>query len=285
MALKFFLIYAGGFLASSMILMALIRPLSASFGNQGKRPLIFSFVASAIASGIGFAVTFLSKNLFIIYWALSATFLFFGIIFLALVHKKYFKARRDNRNKQLIAEVLFGLSVVMLCVAMFSSLQFFLKDPNFMFFPVLLCMLWFFVPVLLLHCFDAAYEIPPPDYTRWQYPVNAAIDLPDEKPNERLYVIGFEIAKKDIDRKRTFFRAKAPEGMKMGDLFYHFVNDYNDQYSETPIEYRNDNRVQPWVFRTRPKWHKFSRVLDPSLTVNQNRVKENTVIVCERMED
>lgn len=153
-----------------------------------------------------------------------------------------------------------------------------------MFFPMLLCMLFYFIPLLLLHTFDAAYEIPPPQYPTWQYPIHNPIDVPDEKENERLYVIGFEIGKKATDVNRTYFRAKAPEDMLLGDLFYHFTNDYNELQPETPIEYMNKDLVQEWMFRTKPKWYNFSKLLDPTLTVRHNKIKENTIIICERVE-
>ena len=87
---------------------------------------------------------------------------------------------------------------------------------------MLLSLLFFFIPFLLQHTFLAAYAIPATSFTTWQYPASP-IDLPDEKEGERLYVIGFEIAKKDTDRQRTYFRAKAPEGMILGELYYRLL--------------------------------------------------------------
>lgn len=283
MALKYFLMYAGTFLGFSMLLLPLIKQVSGSFASTGKRPFIFNIVSSLLASGAAFGATYFTNNLFYNYWILTVIFLLFGTIFVLVIQKRFFKVKKDNRNKQIFAGILYGFSILLLCVAVFSSLQYFLKDKNFMFFPMLLCMLFFFVPVLLLHTFDAAMEIPMPAYKTWQYP-EKPIDLPDEKENEHLYVIGFEIPKKVTDHKKTYFRAKAPEDMLLGDLFYHFINDYNDLHSETPIEYSSGNIVQDWVFRTKPKWNTFSKVLDPDLTVNENRIRENTVIICERVE-
>lgn len=284
MALKYFLIYAGSFLGFSLLLLPLIRQVSSSFINYGKKPLLFNLVSSVLVSGIAFGVTYISHNLFFTYFLLSAVFLLFGTIFMFWIHRKFFKARKDNRNKQFFAEILYAVSIILLCVAVFSSLQYFLKDKNFMFFPMLLCMLFFFVPILLLHTFDAAISIPSPVYNNWQYPVNNTIELPDEDEKEHLYVIGFEIQKKFTDSNHTYFRAKAPEHMILGDLFYHFINDYNDLHSETPIEYANENNVQDWVFRTKPKWNSFSKILNPERSVNDNKIKENTVIICERVE-
>lgn len=282
MALKFFILYAGIFLFSSLALIPLIRRMSSSFSNTGKKPWIFSFVSGTVSSGIAFAITYITRDLFTTFWLLSTVFLLLGTLFLLLVHKKYFRARRDNRNKQLFAELLFGIAILFLCVAIFSSLQYFLKDRNFMYFPVLLCMLFFFIPVLLLHTFDAAISIPPPQYLSWQYP-EEAIEMPDEKEGEHLYVIWFEIAKKITGSGQpTFFRGKAPEDMLLGDLFYHFINEYNEDHSETPIEYTGQGKTADWLFRTRPRWYRFSRVLNADITVAQNHIKENTIIICER---
>src|SRR5690606_5704791 len=106
---------------------------------------------SAIASGIAFATTYFTNNLFLTFWILSAVFLLFGIIIVLMVHKKYFKIRHDNRNKQLFAELLFLFSILLLTVAIFSSLQYFIKDKNFMYFPMLLCLLFLLIPFLILH--------------------------------------------------------------------------------------------------------------------------------------
>lgn len=152
-----------------------------------------------------------------------------------------------------------------------------------MYFPMLLCMLFFFIPILVLHTFDAAISIPRPDYRVWQYP-EQTLELPDEKEGEHLYVIWFEIAKKITDTQRTFFRGKAPEDMLLGDLFYHFINEYNEDHSETPIEYKNEGKTSEWQFRTRPRWYNFSKVLDAANPVARNPIKENTIIICERVQ-
>jgi Ca2+/Na+ antiporter len=283
MALKYFLIFAGAFLASSVVIMAFIKPLSSSFGNFGKKPWLFNFISSAIVSGIAFATTYITKNLFFTFWILSAVFLLFGIVIVLMVHKKYFKVRHDNWTKQFFAEFLFCISIILLSVAIFSSLQYFIKDKDFMHFPTLLCMLFLLIPFLLLHTFDAAISIPQPVYNYWQYPLNNPIELPDEDEKERLYVIGLEIPKKDTDRERTYFTVKAPEHMKLGDLFYHFINDYNEVQSEKPIQYMHGENMDEWAFRTKPKWNKFSKILDAGLSVKYNKLKENSVVICERV--
>lgn len=172
-------------------------------------------------------------------------------------------------------------------IVVFSSLQYFLKDESFLFYPMLTSMLAFFIPLSVLHTFEAAYSIPSAEFNTWQYPINDPIELPDEKTGEKVLVIAFEIAKKKTNTVKTNFRAKGPETMKLGDLYYHFINDYNDSQSETPIKYADDNNpiADTWWFRVKPKWYQLQRILDPELSVRENKIKEDTVIICERIED
>lgn len=283
-SIKGFVVYILAFLLASIASMMFVKKLSHTFSNQGKKPLIFNLVISTVASLSAFGTTWLSQSQFTIFWIFSALFLLFGFLFVVLIHKKYFKARKDNQDRQFLAEILFAFSILLLCITMFSSMQFFIKKTEFLLYPTMLSLLFFLLPILLLYTFNEAYSIPAPIYSSWQYPINESKDIPDEEEGEMLYVIGFEIAKKPRDTKRTFFRAKAPENMLLGDLFYFFMNDYMEQFSETPIIYKDGDEIFNWYFRTKPKWYQFSRILDFKKTVKENKIKENTVIICERVE-
>ena len=150
---------------------------------------------------------------------------------------------------------------------------------------MLTSMLAFFVPVSLYYTFEAAYNIPDPVFASWVYPVNEQIELPDERPDEKLLVIAFAIAKKaSAPENKTNFRAKAPETMKLGDLYYHFINDYNELHSETTIEFEDDHDSHEWWFRIKPRWYQANRILDPTLTIRENKIRENSVIICERFQ-
>jgi hypothetical protein len=286
MAIKFFLGYIGVFLAFAITLLVLVKPFSEGFAASGKKPTIYSIVSSIIVSLIAYVSRFVSDHTFTVYCIISGVFLLFGMIHVAIVNKKYFYAA-DNSNKMLVAEIMFGFSVIFFVVVIFSSLQYFLSgDKEYLFYPMLFSMLSFFIPILVLQTFNAAFNIPPAAFITWSYPLNQQMDLPDENPGEKLYVIGFEIAKKNSDVNKTYFRAKAPEGMKLGELYYFFINDYNELQSETPIEFAtNDFDAYEWWFRRKPKWYEGQRILNPDITIRENGIKENTVIICERIKN
>jgi hypothetical protein len=69
----------------------------------------------------------------------------------------------------------------------------------------------------------------------------------------------------------------------LGELFYHFINDYNELQSETPIEYQINGVATEWWYHLKTKWYMPRRILDPHLTVRENGIKENSVIICERI--
>jgi hypothetical protein len=45
-----------------------------------------------------------------------------------------------------------------------------------------------------------------------------------------------------------------------------------------------ENNLHQWWFRSKRKWYQSERVLDPYKTVFENNIKENMVIICERLE-
>jgi len=284
MAIQFFLGYIGLFLVFAVTLLVLVKPLSEGFAAGGKKPTIYSIISATIAALAAYISRFITDHSFAVYWIIAGIFLLFGVIHVSIVNKKYF-SNGNNNGKMIIAELMFGISVIFFVVIIFSSLQYFLSnDKQYLFYPMLLSGLAFFVPILIFQTFNTAFNIPPAVFTTWSYPLTQSIELPDENPSERLFVIGFEIAKKSKNVTRTYFRAKAPESMKLGELYYHFINDYNELQSETPIEYvTNDFNAYEWWFRRKPKWYQAQRILNPEITVRENGIKENTVIICERI--
>lgn len=285
MAIQYFLPLIGCMLGCSIALAVVVKKLSESFAVSGKKPLVYGSLSAILTSGVAYLAAYALENPFEIFWALGGIFLVFGIIHIAFVHNRYFGGQRNKNGNVLFAEILFGLAVVLFTILVFSSLQYFFKDRYFLFYPVLMSSLIFFVPLLFYHSFLAAYNIPATTYPTWQYPLHKPIDLPDEDDSrDRIAVIGFEIAKKAADHRKTYFRAKGPETMKLGEFLYHFINEYNEQYSETTIEYTNRGyEPYDWWFSRKAKWYQAARIYNPELSIRENGIKENTVIICERI--
>ena len=114
MPIKFFWMYVGSLLALSVVLLVLVKQLAQSFESSGKNPFIYGSFSSVIASVAAYLSTLIANHLFTVFWVFAAIFLLFGILHMAIVHKKYFSSYEENHTKVFMAEVFFALSVIFL---------------------------------------------------------------------------------------------------------------------------------------------------------------------------
>ncbi|HZY38737.1 MAG TPA: TssN family type VI secretion system protein [Mucilaginibacter sp.] len=262
---------------------AFAKSLSKSLGALTKMNIFVLVIFSLLNAVFLLAVTYLVGDLFIVFWLFCLIYLVFGIINFFLMHGRFLPLDGEKKYSCAFAEILFSIALMLFVTILSSLALYFLKDKTFLFYPVMLSVLAFIVPQFFYYTFDAAADIPATDFNVWEYPVSKRIDPPEESGNENLLVIGFNVSKK-ISEKKTVFRAKAPENIILGELFYHFVNEYNDEKSETPIEYLDANKDPiVWWFRLKKKWYQANKILDPTLRIRDNFIKENSVIICEQL--
>src|SRR5690606_28922210 len=120
---------------------------SSGFGKFGKKPWFYNFGTSGLTAGAAFALSYIIDNPFTFFWILSSIYLLGGIIFVAWANKKYFKATPNNRNKQFIAELTYAVSIILLGLAAFIAMHYFLKSNEFLYYPILCSFIFFFVPI------------------------------------------------------------------------------------------------------------------------------------------
>jgi hypothetical protein len=144
--------------------------------------------------------------------------------------------------------------------------------------------LFFIIPLFVYRTFLKAIDIPPKIFRQWYYPVNVEVQEPDDDKLKNMLVISFEFQKKLNEPHFTNFRAKAPRDMEFGQLFYYFINDYNERHPNSKIEFAdNNNGAYGWIFYKKPRWYSISTIyIDSEKTFYANRIRENDVIVCRR---
>lgn len=146
--------------------------------------------------------------------------------------------------------------------------------------------LFFIIPFFVYRTYRAAIAIPPKVLKQWYYPLNQQnVMEPDESKLKNLLVISFEFQKKKGDKYYTNFRAKAPVDMEFGELFYYFINDYNERHPNSTINYTTQQREPDgWIFYKKPKWYTIvTSYIDTERTVFINHIRENDVIICSRI--
>lgn len=182
----------------------------------------------------------------------------------------------------------WGPLLITLAVAALGSalllLAFELSGMKHFHFILLSAVSWFVVPLFFINAVEHYGIIPERQFKIWAYPVAEQVADPTDAEMASPLVISFEFRKRVNDPSITIFRAKAPKDITFGKLFYFFINDYNSRHPEGCIEFVSDGTLpHPWVFHFRKKWFSAARYLDPDETVYHNHVKENSVIVCQRI--
>jgi hypothetical protein len=144
---------------------------------------------------------------------------------------------------------------------------------------------FFIIPFFVWYAFGAALAVPPKVFKQWYYPLNQQMPDPDKNKFVNLLVVAFKFQKTNTSGSYTIFRARVPRDMEFGQAFYYFLEDYNKRFPEVPIAFL-DKRSGPygWHFYKEAKWYTIqTRYIDPDKTFFVNKVKEDDVIICERV--
>lgn len=141
----------------------------------------------------------------------------------------------------------------------------------------------FLFPVFVARVYQNYLEIPLKAYKKWYYPVGQPLPDMDLLDLSRVLVIQFEFTKTAVEPAFTNFRAKAPHAMLFGELFFIFLNDYNDRNPGSPVEYlAPDGAPYGWLFYKKQPWYKRRVYMDPDLTFQANHIVDNETIVAVR---
>ncbi|MCD2423579.1 TssN family type VI secretion system protein [Niabella pedocola] len=281
-SLKSALPYLGiSFISMSVIMGLIVSKIRGSF-KPFTKPTVYYILLYAV----GFAIIgllswfrFLESN--------TQQFLFFQFFFLwlGILHVYTLTTRLKWVNEKTYwAEIFLTLAILFiggLCFMM--TYRLFRKD--YMDLTMATAAVIFFIPLIVYYTYKQAVAIPFKILKQWHYPAHMEIAEVDEKKLRNLLVISFEFHKKGADKHFTNFRAKAPVDMEFGELFYYFINDYNERHPSASIAYINEKGVPSgWIFFKKPRWYTlFTKYIDPERTIFINKIKENDIIICSRV--
>lgn len=276
-----------GVTISLFVIAAALLPLTMSrvkeIGKYKNKTLIYFFL-TALCFGIAglFGLTSLLDDLTTFFIVLQIMVLIIGILHSVFIYKML---PWTSKNK-FLWEFLFSFSIACLGALLLLLVFKFIVGLEILQYLMLSAVFWFFVPFLFIQAFYRYIAIPSKVFRKWYYPVGKEIADPLDSELVALLVVSFVFHKKMNDPEITTFRAKAPQKMVFGRLFYYFINDYNERHPESSIEFI-DQGVQPfgWVFYLKPRWIGIRRYIDPDQIIRDNRIKENSIIVCQRIKE
>ncbi|MEP7279983.1 MAG: TssN family type VI secretion system protein [Bacteroidota bacterium] len=278
---RYLIVLGAGAIGLSLVFTKLISKLRGAFKPYQKATgwyvvlsvLFFAIVALVAYPGI------IDKplNAFICF---QACFLLMGCAHAYLMPQNL---QWSGDDKAFTSELVFTLVVAFFGAFVFL-LVYHLLNGNGLEYIMSASILFFIIPFLFYHTFLSAAGIPPKVLKEWFYPYQQEIEEPEESKMKNLLVISFEFQKQVSDQRITNFRAKAPVDMEMGQLFYYFINDYNDRHPNARVQYINENS-QPygWIFYKKPQWYSITTsYIDAEKSIFNNNIKENDVIICSR---
>lgn len=245
-----------------------------------KRKIYFYLLINSLFYLILFIGSFLvssSENLITLYSWHELIFCMVGCLYCYFRFSKTF-----NIEFTMVSEILL-LMLLLIIGIIFLLLACKVWHIELFFYPLLTSGFIILLPVAFYNTYLKALLIPQIVYQYWEFPLNEDLPVVNDIELKDPIIIGFKIQKSNNGGAYTFFRAKAPIKMDLGNLFYHFVVDYNDRHPDTPIEYAAlDGRPSQWLFCSRGYYFN-KRVLDPGKAVFMNQLKENSIILCKRI--
>jgi Type VI secretion system, TssN len=278
---KYLIVLGAGVIGLSLVLARLITMVRGAFKPYQKATIWYT-----VAGALFFSLIALLAYPRLQVWPMT-TFFCCQAYFLLLgsVHVYYMQQslRWTGDNKAFYAELVFTLLLALLGGICFITV-YHLLDKRGLEYIMAASILFFIIPFFFYHTFQKAAGIPPKVLKEWFYPYQEELEEPDESKMKNLRVISFEFQKQVNDERITNFRAKAPVDMELGQLFYYFINDYNERHPNSRIQYVN-NRGEPngWIFYKKPKWYSvITSYVDAEKTVFNNDIRENDVIICSR---
>jgi hypothetical protein len=277
------LMYLGiGLISFSVIISLIARKIRSTFKPFSKKAIWYMVVAAAL-----FALTSLliGVRLFATY---TGYFIFFQVMFLlyGCLHVYLLKTKMDwsRDDKSFLPDLIFTVLVTLLGTIVFM-LVYRMVNREGLELTMMMSVFIFFIPLFVWHTFQTALAIPPKVLNQWYYPVHEPREDPDENKLRNMLLISFEFQKNGNDPYFTNFRARAPVDMELGELFYYFINDYNERHPNGQILFSNGTgKPYGWMFYKKPRWYTIlTRYMEADKTIFLNRIRENDIIVCSRI--
>jgi hypothetical protein len=266
----------------SLISFSILASRAKEMKPYKRRSTLYALIA-AVGYGLSSLFYFIFTSLSWI-WIFCLLIIFFSLYGIAN-HYLSGKILPWTRRVHIFWIFIYSLIIACLGSIVFIWGYYFLSDKDHNY-TLLAFGTYFILPVFIYHAFKAYYSIPKKEYKKWYYPVGQAIDDPSDRELEAPFVITFEFEKKFDDPNVTSFRAKAPRYMKFGRLFYFFINDYNSRHQESKIEYIYDkSKSFGWIFYIKSNWYDSYTYINPEETIAENKIEENSVIICKRIMD
>ena len=254
---------------------------SAKMNPQTKMKIYYALVSClifALVGAIGYLVNSIAPQLIF-----NVSLIIIGVF--GFLHFYLFnKWNLYNEENKFSSTLLFTILLLVLGLITFSLSFYFLSKKSAYITVMPITCLAFMVALWVNRTFDLALNIPPYDYKKWFFPAKPIVLDFDTIDTSNIAIITYVFSKKHNDPEISNFQTKAPYELKLGDLFYGFLQEWNHRNPQSTIEYVDDAKLPfGWLFYIKEAWYKPKRYLDPDKTIKDNNIKVNQIIITQRI--
>nr|WKN35098.1 TssN family type VI secretion system protein [Tunicatimonas sp. TK19036] len=245
------------------------RPDFVVGASLGYAALFILILACTAALGL---VDNLAPN--ITFWILLCVFLIAGIVHTWLLHRKFSWAQSDL----FLAELLFTLFIFSAGTILLCLIYQLLTDvPSVAF--LVGAALPFLIPFFLQKSLQLWQSVPPAYYYKWFFPTEKEAPV---LTFQHTIPLQFNFCKEVDKDDSTTFSVVAPTNILFGELFHSFLEEYNTQFPDSPIQaYRPP---YSWMFYSDTgKWWNRKKVIDPDVSILENSIKPNESVNAVRI--
>ncbi len=204
-----------------------------------------------------------------------------GYISMMVWNKKFINSNPDYSKLDWLG-VLFHVVVLLLSFIGFYFVFYYFNNKLVIdYYP--LAILPYILPFFIAIAYKAYIAIPTEIHKLWFYPVYSnGIDTSGVDPDKAL-MLEFEYT---LNNQSGAMNTKinAPVDMKFGDWFQAYIDYHNEKYTDKQIEYvSEDGTPQAWSFYEKPSVLGTPKYIDADLTILENKLSENKLIIAQRI--
>ena len=243
--------------------------------KYGKKPFLYALFAAILIGFIGL-LQWADVNEADIYYYFAQ-----GLVFIAGIGHVYLLHRFIPVNPADFWKGFLVTLLIMLAGAVAAAVAYYFVRLDYRFLTYILA---FIIPYVCWQVYQFFFQIPGRVYKTWYYPLNEEMPDLDMIDLSQIEVVQFVFSKKTQDPAQTSFTSKAPLNMTLGQLFFIFINDYNDKNAQHHIEYlKSAQEPFGWQFYRKTKWFNRKRFFDADLSFRDNLIQPNELIYAERV--
>jgi len=248
--------------------------------------IVYSVIAVVLAALAGLEVLapFFFERTVISYLLSCFVFLMFGMLHTYLIRKFIGLAE----GKSFFSELAFTLIVGFLGAAVYSRVFYYLKPVELIYLLIFTStVMAMLIPFFFYQSFIFFLKIPAPTYKKWYYTNEGDHAIDDAiYADTNVILLKFSFFRTYEDTTMIVLQAKVPLRIEFKKAFAHVISEHNGNPKNYGQQIQLINEYETpdgWEFFVEEKGLFWSNgYIDPDLTVRENELKENELVMCNR---